>query len=279
VNGCFWPFPAARKKLYSGAGSDPKRSLDRAVVSITGSFRENVMNKKINVGFVAAVLFIPMISFAQEATSEAPPSTQIPTSKAALNGLALNAGMYAGWVTACDDPATIKHDFMAAADSLGPEDKAVVINNFDNGHSSVSYRTKMALDSFQNPSPRSRGGAIDPCTDEAGNSYREQYEHDLLSVQKLAATESPSVPPTSPAASSPESPETQWSLPPLPSSHARDESKFQNIYEDCLRRGSTPNHEETCQCRMDSTVDYLKKNPTHTLTVGAAQFRFLPCER
>lgn len=193
--------------------------------------------------------------------AEATPSTHIPASLSALHGLAVSGGKYAGWITACDDSATIKHDFMAAADSLDPEGKASVIEKFDQGHSGVFDRTKMALDSFLNPGPRSSGGAIDPCTEEHRHGYLEQYEHDLLNAQKLAATERPAAAPTSPKASA-----TSWSLPPLPASHAGSKNSYEKSYRNCLLRqkGFNPNYEKTCQCGANDAVNYLKKNPTHS---------------
>jgi len=212
----------------------------------------------------------------QVKATPAPASAHIPTSMAALNGLSLSAGKYAGWVAACDDPATIEQDFMAAAESLDSNGKAHVINSFNNWYTSVHSRTNKALEMRKNPNPRS-SGASDPCTQEVGNEYRKQYETDLLSVQKLAASESPAVAPTSPAptaASSQEPSVAEWSLPPLPASHAGSKAKYERTYQMCLTREKD---ERICQCRMEATVNYLKENPTHGYS-ATAKYTFAPCE-
>jgi hypothetical protein len=125
-----------------------------------------------------------------ENLAKPPPSTEIPTdSWAALHGLALNAGKYAGWVTACGDAATIRQDFMSAANSVTPEQRASIVKNFNYSHDAIFDRTNWSLSMMLNPRPNSKGG-VDPCTNETGDSFREQYEHDLHIVQKTAAAES-----------------------------------------------------------------------------------------
>ncbi len=125
-----------------------------------------------------------------ENLAKSPPSTEIPTeSWAALRGLALNAGKYAGWVTACGDAATIRQDFISAANTFAPEQRDRMIKDFNYRHDAVFDRTKRSLSNMSNPAPNSKGGA-DPCTKEHGDSFREQYEHDLYRAQKTAAAES-----------------------------------------------------------------------------------------